>query len=595
MAEVGGKPLIHHLLTAIEEARFDEVILVVGHGADALMRSVASVSSARLPIRYVSNREYATTNNIYSLYLAFDALGRSSWSEIAIFESDVFVAADAAIPYLTEQRAMNTVLASPYEYWMEGTCVTIDSGNRIDSFVAKSDVQRFSYGELFKTVNWYRFSQCYVREIYIPFLKAYLRVKGKTGYYEDVLKVINPHVNRDLTAYIIPPSTWMEIDDEEDLRRAEIVASGEDRGKAALLSSQYGGYWKHHGITDLTLLENPCFPSAGMLAELGRCVDQVIRGYPSKQAIIAKIAAKTLKVEARNLVVGNGASELLSALASIDKRSYAIVPPFFLEYERLLSVNRLRILEHEFPRDALEDAYRRWLRSPEHDLIVVNPNNPTGELVDAAFLAGLLDRGAAENRRVVIDESFIDFACDPSASFLAQEPIDKYPNLVIVKSLGKSHGVAGIRLGLLATSDAALLDLLREKLPIWNVSSIAEAYLDLLPKYIDDLELALKTVNQERQELFSHVRSLGVFAGNSSANFLLLPVKPGMGMRVQEAFFRERFLIKLVKRTGLHGEWLRLPIKDPHTNKIVLDLLSRNKSSFMSAAEIHGNSRVSAN
>ena len=84
----------------------------------------------------------------------------------------------------------------------------------------------------------------------------------------------------------------MEIDDEEDLLRGEMIANKEMPRKASLLAGQYGGYWKYKGLADLTLLENPAFPPPSLMLELGRCLDSAVRGYSSKQSIIAGIAAK---------------------------------------------------------------------------------------------------------------------------------------------------------------------------------------------------------------------------------------------------------------------------------------------------------------
>jgi histidinol-phosphate/aromatic aminotransferase/cobyric acid decarboxylase-like protein/choline kinase len=586
MVEVGGVRLISHLLHLIDRAGFDETIVVVGHGAASLKQHIRSLAPSDLTVHFVENRDFANTNNIYSLHLALQACQDRDFAEIAVFESDVYVAPATAQAYLTSPRAVDSALVSPYEYWMEGTAVTVKANGRIEAFISKNDISRYSYSELYKTVNWYRFSRRYMCDRYMPFLNAYLSVKGKNSYYEDVLRTISPHVTDELTGYQIPASEWVEIDDEEDLRRAEIIASKATSKKVSLLAGQFGGYWKHSDLTDLTLLENPCFPPPGLMLELSRCFDRAVRGYSSKQSIIAGIAAKTLKVESKNLVVGNGASELFTVLFAADSRRCVIVPPHFLDFERLLGRGRLRLLDRTFPHDRLAAVYRGWLGRADENLIIVNPNNPTGEMLDRAFIVDLLDRALSKNRRVVVDESFMDFSGDPAASLLTQEVIDRYPNLVVVKSLGKSHGVGGIRLGLLASSDMALLALLREKLPIWNVSSIAEVYLDLLPKYMDNFNSSMETIRQERCDLLSHVRERGIFAARSSANFLLLPLRPGKGSAVQDAFFGRGFITKTIARVGLAGEWLRLPIKDRQMNIVIADIISHNSSLFMSAAEI---------
>jgi histidinol-phosphate/aromatic aminotransferase/cobyric acid decarboxylase-like protein len=565
---------------------FDEIVVVVGHGAASLMQYIDSSISPRLPVQYVENRDFGSTNNIYSLHLALQACRDREFSEIAIFESDVYVEPATAHAYLTNSQATDSALVSPYEYWMEGTAVTVKPNGRIDAFITKKDISRYAYNELYKTVNWYRFSGRYLRELYMPFLEAYLSVKGKNNYYEDVLRTISPHVTDELTAYPIETSAWIEIDDEEDLRRAEIIASETKLKKASLLGGQFGGYWKHKRLTDLTLLENPFFPPPGLLLELGRCLDRAVQSYSSKQSIIAGIAAKSLKLAARNLVVGNGASELLSVLFAADTRCYAIAPPYFLEFERLLANGRFRVLKRTFPHDPPATAYCDWPAAADEALIIVNPNNPTGEMLDKAVLVGLLDRALADNRRVLVDESFLDFSGDPVASLLTQEIIDRYPNLIVVKSLGKSHGVGGIRLGLLASSNTTLLDYLRSRLPIWNVSSIAEVYLDLLPKYLDDLESSMAAIQRERRDMLARLQSLGIFVRNSFANFLLVPLQAGTVNAVQDAFFSRGFLTKTMARVGLAGDWLRLPVKDRQTNAAISDILSQIRPLFMSEAEI---------
>lgn len=585
MVEVGGTRLIAHLLQAIARADFDEAVIVVGHGGDNLIQYIASLTPQHSQIRFVENKDFATTNNIYSLHLALEASKNSDYSEIAVFESDVYVEPSTAHAYLTDPQAANSALVSPYEYWMEGTAVTIKDNDHIDTFVSKKDISRYSYGELYKTVNWYRFTRSYMQDHYMPFLEAYLAAKGRNSYYEDVLRTISPHVTDELTAYSIPVSKWIEIDDEEDLRRAAIIASVEPSRKASSLAAQYGGFWKHKELTDLTLLENPSFPPPSLLAELRRCLDRAVRAYSSKQSIIASIAAKGLKLEAKNILVGNGASELLSVLFGAHTSRYSIVPPYFLEFERLLPNGRLRLLDRIFPHDPLNSAYQPWSEQSNDNLIVVNPNNPTGELLTKAQIFTLLDRALSAKKIIVVDESFMDFSGDPTASLLTQEIIDRYPNLLVVKSLGKSHGIGGIRLGLLATSDVQLLARLREKLPIWNVSSIAEVYLDLLPKYQDDLRSSLAMIDHERGNLLSQVRVMGLFATQSFANFLLLPLHLAKATSLQGAFFERGFIVKTISRAGLRGEWLRIPVKDPQTNAIVLDLISQNRSCFMSTCE----------
>ena len=164
MVEVGGRKLISHQLEAIERAGFGEVVVVVGHGATNLMQYIGS-SAPQVQVQFVENRDFSTTNNIYSLHLALQACGDRNYSEFAIFESDVYVDASTAQAFLTDPAALDSALVSPYEYWMDGTAVTVNTSGRIDAFVSKKDISRYGYGELYKTVNWYRFSRHYLHRL----------------------------------------------------------------------------------------------------------------------------------------------------------------------------------------------------------------------------------------------------------------------------------------------------------------------------------------------------------------------------------------------------------------------------------------------
>ena len=133
--------------------------------------------------------------------------------------------------------------------------------------------------------------------------------------------------------------------------------------------------------------------------------------------------------------------------------------------------------EHDYQLDL--DAYLAWVkREALHAALVINPHNPTGQLFTLAQMQDFLEQ-ARWLELVIVDESFIDFAGDEVPSLLGTA--DRYPNLMIVRSMSKHCGVPGLRLGYCYTSSAERVEYLRASLPTWNINTLAEFFLSLLP------------------------------------------------------------------------------------------------------------------
>lgn len=575
MIHVGGERLIDRILSQIQNANFEKIIIVVGYGAEKL-RKYVSESYHFLPIEFIDNKDYATTNNIYSLRLAVPTL--CQFDEIVIFESDIWVDNHQAINFLTNKDLRNHALVSPYEYWMDGTCATIGIDGAITSFVSKKEVYRFNSKHLFKTANWYRLDGDYFRKYYSPFIDAYILANGSNSYYEDVLKIIIPFSPVKIFAHSIPTETWMEIDDEEDLRRANILAMPSTSEIAQGLREQFGGYWKNSSFEDLTLLENPYFPTNEFWKEFAELVPIAGRSYPSKQSIIAGIFAKSSHVEPNQIAVGNGVSELMMTLFEGNNESYSVVEPYFLEYQRVLK-ERLKIISRIFPDKNLWDALSDWRETPKSNLILISPNNPTGEYLTSEQIISLAKIGAINKKKIIVDESFCDFSIHQK-SLLLSDTLDKNKNLIILKSLGKSYGIGGIRLGVLCTSDTEFIRSIRNKLPIWNISSFAEVFLDLLPKYKAQYIESLKNLVDHRAFVERELKELNVAFYPTETNFILLRVKDDFEDAVDKAFFDKGLIVKTIKRNSMRGTHLRLALKATETSKKVLQIIGENISLF---------------
>lgn len=569
MVEVCGDRLIDHTIRSLIAGGVETIFIVVGYCGNDLIRHVTDIFPD-LDVRFVQNSVYASTNNIYSLKLALPDL--FEFEEVILVESDLWIERSTAVDFIRDVRE-NVVLVSPFRYWMDGTCVTIDSVTQsITGFVAKADIHLFANNHLFKTVNWYKFSGTFLREVYAHFINAYVEAFGKNAYYEDVLKVIASVSPSLFSSYIIQEQVWMEIDDEEDLSRAELIAAPAEKASGELVQ-RFGGFWKYQFVEDLTLLVNPFFPTQGMMDEMGGVLKVALREYPSKLSVIARIAAKSVSCEAEQIVVGNGASEIMAALfAESETRNFVIAPPFFLEYQRLLG-DRLAICHREFPATSLKEALIAMVNDTDKDIVLVNPNNPTGELCRMETVMQLLPILAKQGRRLILDESFMDFA-DSDESLLNERIVNENPNLLILKSFGKSFGVPGLRLGILVSTDTALLARIRERLPIWNISSAAEVFLDLLPRYKKEYQKSLIELRNERKYFQQALEEIGIQYYPSEANFVFFRLREVAGREFGEFCFRKGLLVKKISgRDGLEGVYYRIAVRTREQNRRVIEAM----------------------
>jgi L-glutamine-phosphate cytidylyltransferase len=215
MVPVAGKPIVDHLLTALAPLALDELIVVTGYRADRLR---AHLGSAQGPtrIRYVDNPDYATTNNIYSLYLARELVS----PPFALLESDIVAGADV----LAGLGRADQMIVARYTADMDGTGVRVDEDGKVREMIVRAHTAAsVQVTELYKTVNFYSFSAATWNEAYRPALEAWVARGRLQDYYEAVLAELVNAGTITMNAVDVTTLRWTEIDDSDDLRRAEDV------------------------------------------------------------------------------------------------------------------------------------------------------------------------------------------------------------------------------------------------------------------------------------------------------------------------------------------------------------------------------------
>ena len=571
MVKVNGVSLIERMLSQLDQLNLSRIVIVVGYKGD-LLKSYIQGLSVKTPITYVENPIYDQTNNIYSLFLARDYLCQA---DTLLLESDL-IFEDTVLNEIINDPRDSLALVDKYESWMDGTVVRLRSDDSIYDFTSSRKMDFSNSWKYYKTVNIYKFSKKFSEHTYVPFLEAYCQALGRNEYYEQVLKVITMLENPGIYAKRLPAgSKWYEIDDAQDLDIAQSIFAKPD-DQLALVQGRFGGFWRYPKMLDFCYLVNPYYPPAELRNEIRANFDKLLTQYPSGQNVNALLAAKYFGVRQEYVVVGNGAAELINLLMAQIGESLGVILPTFEEYRNKFAGKVIaydtKSAGYKYDAANIIDFFDSVDITA---LILINPDNPSGNYLSKQQLMQLLEWSLHKNIHLVVDESFVDFADQPE-SLLDNDILGKYPNLIIVKSLSKAHGVPGLRLGVLATADTVVLAYIREHIAIWNINAFAEYYLQIAEKYKVDYELALEEFRKEKRQMEEALMALKkVRVLPTQANYFMLELLNGQSAHeVATRLYRQYDILVKDLSTKLDSDkYLRVAIRDRDDNERLIGAL----------------------
>lgn len=574
MLEINNVSLIKHTLEKLNNVGVRKLILVVGYKKDNLIQHVGD-KYKDIDIEYVENPIYDQTNNIYSLYLAKDKLEQD---DTILLESDLIFEEEVLQRLLDDERRSLAVV-DKYQSWMDGTAVTLDSDDSILNFFTKKTFRFQDVNEYYKTVNIYKFSKEFSQKSYIPFLEAYSKAMGDNEYYESVLRVITILEGQELRVMRLNGERWYEIDDVQDKHNAEIIFSKNPAEKLKNVQGIFGGYWRFPELLDFCYLVNPYFPTQKMQEEMKIYFHDLLSQYPSGLGVQNILAGKMFGIESENIVVGNGASELIKGLGRAQNGTFGLVFPTFNEYPE--SIGYDRIVQHVS--NNIDFSYSvdnlLCLAEKSDNLILINPDNPSGHFIKKDELLKIADKLQRMNKMFILDESFVDFSTNSeSESLISQEILDKYQNLVVIKSISKSYGVPGIRLGILATSNKDIMTSISREVSIWNINSFGEFFLQIIGKYKSDYALGCSNIIQERGRFYKHLEKISYLdVLPSEANYFLCFVKDKYSATELSKLLIDRYEIYIKDLTGKIGfegqECIRIAVRDAVDNDKLIAVL----------------------
>lgn len=576
MLEVNGVRLIDRALEYLHNSHISRVVLVVGYKAQNVIDYVGPDYKG-MKVVYVTNPIYDKTNNIYSLYLAREYLKDE---DTILLESDL-IYDESVILKLINDPSPNLALVAKYETWMDGTMVRINEENEILTFVPKA---AFKYSDIeyyYKTVNIYKLSKDFSATKYIPFLEAYSQAVGNNEYYENVLRIISFLNAHELKALPLDSGEkWYEIDDKQDLDIAEALFADEEHILQKYLG-RYGGFWRFPQMLDYCYLVNPFFPSSRLLDEMESNFRTLLTEYPSGMRVNTLLTSKCWGVKEKYIVPGNGASELIKLLIESMEGKLGVIRPTFEEYPNRLPTERVEtfIPSKEDFRYNVDDLIAFFSQHRVNTLLLINPDNPTGNYIpkeEVFRLAAWCEENAVQ---LILDESFVDFSESwATGSMLKDEYLENYPHMVVMKSISKSFGVPGLRLGIMASANETLISSVKKQVSIWNINSFAEFFMQIFTKYEKDYQRACGRFVEERKRFMSDLSTVDFLnVMPTQANFVFCKVKqPYTASGVVMRMLKDHNILMSNCRAkkGLEGDcWMRIAVRSREDNERLVKAL----------------------
>ena len=348
-------------------------------------------------------------------------------------------------------------------------------------------------------------------------------------------------------------------------------------------------------VVDFSANINPLGPSQRGLDALNAQL-RYISHYPdATNDDVLNAIADTYEMDKHQIIVGNGAAELLYAICRLPGYTGAFVPaPGFSEYKEALEASKIPVRDifyrpweddngkpyFEVPYLALE-TFAAELKGQDGRIIVFlgNPNNPDGTLLDKDHIRTVASMLKDANSLLVIDESFIDFVGnDPlqDNEYSMRSLVNEFDNIIVVHSFTKFYAVPGLRIGA-AFTNKTLITQLQQYIPSWSVNTLAQAYTKAALNDVDYIKRTKQELNEERVFMYNALDDIeGITVYQPSANFILFQVnqKGITANYINEELKKYNMIVRNCDSyVGLTNHWVRIAIKDHDTNIKLVDKL----------------------
>lgn len=351
-----------------------------------------------------------------------------------------------------------------------------------------------------------------------------------------------------------------------------------------------------YDVIDFSANINPLGPSQHGLSALESQL-RYISHYPdATNDDILNAIADIYGMNKNQIVVGNGAAELLYAICRLPGYTGAFVPaPGFSEYKAALEASRIPVRdiyyrpredEHgkpyfEVPYLALE-TFAAELKGQDGRIIVFlgNPNNPDGTLLDKNHIRTIASMLKDANSLLVIDESFIDFVGNDTLQdneYSMRSLVNEFDNIIVVHSFTKFYAVPGLRIGA-AFSNPLIIEQLNSFIPTWSVNTLAQSYTEAALNDVEYVKRTKQVLHEEQLFMYNSLDTInGITVYPPSANFILFHIEQEgiTAESINEALKKYNMIVRNCDSyMGLNNQWVRVAIKDHDTNVRLVEKLT---------------------
>ena len=584
MIQIDGISTIERMLKQLDNSKVSKVIIVVGRNKEKVIGAISNLN-LKAEIVILENDSCEETGSIYSLFLAEEYL---LLDDTVILNAQMIVE-DSILESVLNEKKGCSVLVDTDKSWMTGETVSIGDDERVLSFGKKKISSVHSSTALYKMVGICRLDREFTEKYYIPVLETMIDVLGNSLDYSAPLNVIAMSEDVKIRALYIGNVHWREINNIEDINQATILFSKDKKSIADKMLGSWGGYWRYPDYLDYFYLVTPYYPPRELVEELQNNFKVLLEQYPSGMRVNAELAASAFGISPESIIVGNGAAELIKSMMGFIKGKTGFVRPTFDEYpNRYTEIETVNYLvESEDFSYSASDLIEYFGKTNISNLVLVNPDNPSGNYIPKGDMMRMISWARDKDIKVIIDESFVDFSDEIDLSLIDQETLNRYPNLYVIKSISKSYGVPGLRLGVLASGDKKLISRMKTDVSIWNINSFAEFYMQICGKYRGSYVKSLEKFRKERNRFVSKLQELGcIRVIPSQANYLMVELLDDLDAEElkQRMLLEQKVFIKtLSKKIKGKKQYLRIAIRNEADNDMFVQKLTETLNTMLSS------------
>lgn len=557
LLKIGEHTILDRLIDVLIANEVRDIAIVTGYRAEDLHQHLIK-HYPYLDFMFIHNERYEETNNIYSLAIAIEKIPIND--DIVLIESDLVVES-SVFTRLFASPHPNVALVDHYRTGMDGTVVTVVDGIVTNVIPPHLQGSNFNFADKYKTLNIYKLSKEFCCGSFKKLLTYYSKVIDSHCYYEVILGIIIAMQKEVIQAEILQGERWAEIDDPNDLEEARYIFDSASRYQT--LQRSHGSYW-HYNVLDFCFLRNMYFPTGGVISDVRNALPALMQNYTSSQNLLNRKLSYHLLCQEENVIALNGASQVYPLLERFFAGKPVLMPsPTFGEYRRAFPQADSYFDEVGIDCNEIVKKSR-----PCYGVVFVNPNNPTGTTLPSEWIYEFA--ATSPEKFIVVDESFIDFSSELSlVSLLEQNPM---PNVIVLKSLSKTLGVPGIRLGYTYSYNKDFNIFLRSNIPIWNLNSIAEHFLEVILKHREAIAQSFQQTAQDRAQFTEMLSTLAVVEQvfPSGGNFLLTKMRLNrpLAKAWAETFLIQRsiYIKNVSDRFRGDGVFFRLAVRLPIEN-----------------------------